>query len=96
LWQEYTPLLRKLLDNTELQLQCLFEIQLFCSQIDTPIGTIQRLFKYCFEFNTISREAFLLWVEDVADKTPGKSDALAQTRKWLEELQLMANEQDSL
>jgi hypothetical protein len=41
------------------------------------------VFRWLYQYQVISREAFLAWEEDEEDGTPGRAEALSQVTDFL-------------
>jgi len=93
--EKYGKLLQRFLkDSIPIQVACLFEIQLFWHGLGMPKGFMEPLFVALYDGDVFLEEAFKQWRDDEDDGTPGKTDALIQTRKWLEWLENAEEESD--
>jgi len=66
-----------------LQVNPLLEIQSFCFNLNFPKGLLEQLFKDLCKLQIIQQNSYLEWMQT---NEPGKKEALAQVRKWLDSL----------
>jgi len=99
-FESYNPLLNRFIslvnegDDREtskksllLQVTSLFEIQNYYTQQKSPNKIpILQIFQSLYKSSVVSKRAFIQWAEDKEDNTPGKSEALSQTSKWIDAL----------
>jgi hypothetical protein len=79
------------------QLQCLFEVQLYCYEREFRDRLLENLFSALYQQDIIEEDAFLAWSEDQEDTTPGKQKAVMSSSKfitWLEEEAEEESEED--
>lgn len=82
LFEQYAPLLKKFLSDSQAQVDCLSVVQRFCFEQNFPEGLLERLFQVLNDAEVVDEEAFREWAADKQDSF-GKSQALAQLANWL-------------
>jgi len=93
LLDKYTPLLKKFLSDSQLQLACLSAVQHFCFEQNFPQGLLERIFETLYQREIVYEEPFRKWADAAADSS-GKTQALKQLAGWLEWLATAKNEDD--
>ncbi|KAL1452459.1 hypothetical protein WDU94_006687 [Cyamophila willieti] len=82
--EKYKPVLVGFLaENIDLQVTCVYAVQVFCHSLNFPKGMLLRWFNNLYNLEIIEDEAFSKWRENVSDAYPGKGDALFQVNTWL-------------
>jgi len=79
----FKTLIKSFLKCNELQLSCIYALQVYCFSAGFPKGLMLRWFMALYEADIIEESAFLKWKEDVNDSYPGKGKALFQVNQWL-------------
>lgn len=79
----FKQLLKSFLKSNDLQLSCIYALQVYCFGAAFPKGLMLRWFMALYEADIIDESAFLKWKEDVNDSYPGKGKALFQVNQWL-------------
>jgi hypothetical protein len=72
----------------KLQLQMVYEVQLFCHERNFEAGVVCRLFHLVYDCDIVTEDAFMLWKDDLDDATPGKRRTLLEANnfiQWLKE-----------
>eukprot|EP00656_Telonema_subtile_P019619 TRINITY_DN2084_c0_g1_i3.p1 TRINITY_DN2084_c0_g1~~TRINITY_DN2084_c0_g1_i3.p1 ORF type:complete len:1274 (-),score=475.67 TRINITY_DN2084_c0_g1_i3:56-3877(-) len=80
-----TPIGKEMLRS---QMECLFEVQLYCHEREFKDKLIVNLFSALYQDDIIEEDAFMAWSEDQDDTTPDKGKAImsaGQFLQWLEE-----------
>lgn len=70
--------------NTKLQLAMIYEVQLFCNELNFEAGLVKRLFHEIYDYDLVTEDAFTLWKEDTDESTPGKRRALLDANAFLQ------------
>lgn len=84
LLEKYKPVLVGFLaENVDLQVTCVYAVQVFCHSLQFPKGMLLRWFNNLYNLEIIEEEAFSKWRENISDAYPGKGDALFQVNAWL-------------
>jgi len=81
-------------EMTKLQLQMIYEVQLFCHERNFEAGLVKRLFSLSYEFDTIGEDAFDMWREATDETTPGKRRALLDANPFLQWLATAEEEEE--
>ncbi|KAI5729156.1 hypothetical protein M8J77_026184 [Diaphorina citri] len=84
LLEKYKPVLVGFLaENVDLQVTCVYAVQVFCHSLHFPKGMLLRWFNNLYNLEIIEEEAFSKWRENISDAYPGKGEALFQVNAWL-------------
>eukprot|EP01111_Echinosteliopsis_oligospora_P011802 TRINITY_DN3973_c0_g1_i1.p1 TRINITY_DN3973_c0_g1~~TRINITY_DN3973_c0_g1_i1.p1 ORF type:complete len:1353 (-),score=469.42 TRINITY_DN3973_c0_g1_i1:142-4200(-) len=91
--EKYAVVLQKVIIGP-LQQAALFEVQGFWDSLKRPKGMMDGLFDTLYGECAFDEDAFIVWSEDSSDNTPGKTEALVDSNKWLSDLKQRSEEED--
>jgi len=86
LFEQYSPLLKKLLTESNHQLDCLFAAQRFCNEQNFPEGVLESLFQGLYVNDIVDTEVFTAWAAADTQDLYGKAEALGQLHNWFNSL----------
>ncbi|KAL2612493.1 hypothetical protein R1flu_024185 [Riccia fluitans] len=70
------------------QKQYILAVQLFANELGHPAGLVAAVFDALFSEEVIPERVFHQWQDDVKDLTPGRAEAIKDTFKWFQWLQV--------
>ena len=78
------PLVERLADeDTALQIQMVYSLQVFSFENGSPKGFMLRMAKYLYDLDIVEEEAFSGWREEICDDFAGKGNALIDLNEYL-------------
>merc|ERR1711865_93992 len=77
-----------------LQLQMVYEVQVFCHECDFEKDLVKRLFYALYECDIVVEDTFTMWKEDTENSEPGKRAALLHANAFLQWLATAEEEDD--
>jgi len=81
------------IEMRRLQLQMVYEVQVFCHECDFEKDLVKRLFYALYECDIVVEDTFTMWKEDTENSEPGKRAALLHANAFLQWL-ATAEEED--
>lgn len=79
--------------DTQMQLEAIYALQVFCNDMSFPKEMLLRLFIIFYTEEIVEEDVFMRWREDLNETYPGKGKALFQVNSWLQWME-QAEEQE--
>jgi len=80
--------------DSNMQLEAIYALQIFCFEKNFPKEMLLRLFIVFYSNEIVEEDVFMRWREDLNDTYPGKGKALFQVNTWLQWLETADEEEE--